>query len=618
MANYKASRDVSEESRNSEMKSDAGNFRQECILSSFEDISDLLRFFQKFSFEIRKIERRTLSKFEHDQASGRLFLNNEDKLRARVALDFLQSLMDVKRQSHVGKRASKSSTEHKKKVYNYQEKLESNKEKREKALLERYLQELDPALAFPYEGSLVISSDELDVYENFGGEPLVLLNPIRIKFHCHIDYSPKLSLIHIRCQNSLELKEALHHVKLFYFEQASYHRLERSCLSLHILNLDSRSNFNIFYDREFVLSMKFLPKRIHLRAIPSTSSSVANEETLEKIRNGNVQAMKNYILASFYNVYLFIGVVFMRVKVGVPLFERLKIGENETNTNSIQDASRILLEKQTKSSFLRYLAPNYVSERILSSMESIKDESGKQVFEAFGTNPLNVVHFTLNDIHNTKKNLTAIWDKPVGRPNRWYIDSNTKDTLSITHCNLNTLSWNLYIKYGKHTHDSQAYSDFASSIIMDNKNRIYFLNTSEVFVETVIVKLKHKFYHVPSGYHLHLTRFEAHAMGQNTFIDSDTQPGIQVYRVGQDTSVLRYGLSFWDPNWDRIFAENQHRLSGSSPTYKPSLQTIFPEGIEAFISHSQSIVLQVASLANQFNGNQNIFEADNSISDSMV
>ncbi|EPX73447.1 uncharacterized protein SOCG_02671 [Schizosaccharomyces octosporus yFS286] len=617
MAKHKSSRDTLQVSRDTDTKFNDPSFRHECVLPSFSDESDFVRFFQRFTFAIRKIERRTLSKFEYDQASGKLFLNSEDTLRARIALDSLQLLLYAKKQNHSSKRAPKKFSEGKKKVYNLQENLEVNKNKREKALLKKLYQELDLSLAFPCEGSFLIPFDDFDVYEYFGGESLVFLNAIRIRFRCYIDYSPNLSLIHIRCQNPSSLKQALHHVKLFYFEQASYHRLKRSHLNLHVLDLNHTcSNLKIFYDREFVLSRKFLPNRIHLRGIPSLSSSSA--ESLEKIRNDNVQTIKNYTLASIFNVYLYIGVIFMRVKVGVPLFERLKIGENETNTNSIQDASKILLEKQTKSSFLRYLAPNDVSERILSSLESIKDINGKQVFEAFGTDPLIVAHFTLTDIHNSKKILTAVWDKPVGRPNIWYVESSMKDTLSIVHCNLNSLSWNLSIKYGEHFNDSKAYGSFASSIIMDNKDRIYFLNTAEVFVETVAVKLKNKFYHVPSGYHFHLSRFETHSLGKNTYIDSDTQPGIQVYRIGQDTSLLRYGLSFWDSNWDRIFAENQQRSSGSPPTYKPTLQTFFPEGIEAFIFHSQSIVSQVATLANQLNDNHNIFEADNSVSASIV
>ncbi|EPY51087.1 fungal protein [Schizosaccharomyces cryophilus OY26] len=610
MAISEASEPDSEDTRDAQMSVNSVRFRRECILPSFEDISDLNRCFQKFSFEIRKVERRTLSKFEIDQTSGKLFLSNEDNLRASIALNSLQSLVDTNRRSHFSKKAPKRSKEPKKKNYTFQEKLSSNKEKREKTLLKRYSQKLDPALTFPCEGSLVIPSDELDVYEYFGGAQLALLNPIRIKLHCFIEYSPKLSLIHIRCADYIKLKEALRH--------ASYQRLERSRLILHILNVDcSYSNTKVFYDREFILSRKFLPRRIHLRAIAS-HSSCTNGTTFEKIRTGNVQIMKNYILASLFNVYLYIGIVYVRVKIGVPLFERLKISENETNTNTVEDASKILLEKQTQSSFLRYLAPNDVSEKILASMESIKDERGNQVFEAFRTDHLTVVHFTLIDTQSCKKTLTAIWDKPVGRPNRWYLESSMKDALSITHCNLNTLSWNFYIKYGKPSRDSKAYSDFASSIVMDSNARIYFSNTSQIFVQTIIIKLKHKFYHITSGYHLHLTRFEGHSMGQSKYIDSDRQPGIQTYQLGQDTSILRYGLSFWDPNWDRLFVENQHRLSGSSPTYEPSLQTFFPKGIEAFIYHSQSITLQVASLANHFDGDQNIFEADNSISDSMI
>ncbi|KAL2313899.1 hypothetical protein POMI540_2507 [Schizosaccharomyces pombe] len=485
------------------------------------------------------------------------------------------------------------------------------KKKRDALILKKYLLNVDPSLSFRAEGLFTLPSDDLDVYEFFGGENLTLFNQVRVDCQCYIHYLPKLAVcilsnfflqdayisffqaFYVRCDSVKNLKVALKRVKHIFYEQVSLIRLERTQPILHLMNFDDYStSYELFYDRNFPLAKKYKPNSIYLHRLPESIPTPVDSVKINLIRERSFNLLKNFVSASLFNVFLFSGTVFMRVKVGIPLFERLKVGTNKVKNNSVNIAQSFL-EPQTRSTFLRYLFSDEVSVKVCHVLKELRSPTGEKLFESFSDDPITAVHFEVMNCKGVQDTLTAIWNTNSGKPSGWYLESTMYKALDVTYYNLNTLSWNLYIEYGHPTQNSTFYKEFISNISMSDDGRIYFMNTRDIKVRSLVVKLKHKYWHLSSGFHLHITRFEAHDMGKVKDIDTDFEPGLQCYQVGSDTSVLRYGLSFWDPKWDYLLADNQHKQQWQAPSYKPLISEFFPMGIEHFIETAQSIVMAV-------------------------
>ncbi|GBB93068.1 hypothetical protein RclHR1_02100017 [Rhizophagus clarus] len=445
-----------------------------------------------------------------------------------------------------------------------------------------YLSRPDYSQRFPFNECFVFPTTDIHI-SRFLGMKDEILNPIRIKYKCHIWHDPTLP-----CQNAIQIvgnsresvEIATTRVKNLFIKilasrsiphatqvadslLGTHHMVEQPHEPCEIRITDPLPRFYLLYLPNYESKVKLIK--------PVYMPSDLYFDFFHMIRDSNLKRFEDSLLKALETVHLFDEEIKMRVRFGHVCFTRIPLSKDYNNDVSLtinQLNDRVLKKTRTESKFATRIASEKSQLDDLIEVLSGSDQGWfclpSREFKIHATRKAEDKEFPCAfDIQlrngNEKNNL----GKHNGKIGLWSAIIGEKNVLDINmSCLSSEYSWKLQVNTAKRLLKAPPQENFIKGLRICPQGHLVYSNTKDINVLSVYEKTKWK-YPWNNDYIVEITKYDFWELSKYKYTRE------LEFFLNEEPFVVSFGVSFYKKSWDDNFALNLNLEVGEAPEWHP-------------------------------------------------
>ncbi|CAB5188348.1 unnamed protein product [Rhizophagus irregularis] len=415
----------------------------------------------------------------------------------------------------------------------------------------------------PFYGFFVIPDSDIPI-EQFIGKNGYMLDPVRIKFKCHIWHEPKHSYIKVVGKNDESVEEASLRVRGLFVKVFAYKSIPPRGWVFHMLEppnkphkvriADPPSWFIKPYD---VLDFKLLEPVFEGDKIPIVGKEDASKELdqsfdpaiLQGIRESNSKNIEDAFVKALQHIHLLDEVIKIRIRIGHVCLTRFPQRKDSNPLWAIDKFEKVLKNPRILSKFATCLATKdeqldkLFDDLIFRSkawenqmnLGKMKRKLENWTIPHVGKSIGQVILAKRTDRTHDKNDKIGLWDAVL----------NEKDILDISMaCLDSSYSWKILIQTARRLSNDKigAQGNFVYKLRICPKGRLVYSNTKEINVLSVCEKTKWKYWWL-KDYIIEITNKEP-------------------------SPIVTYGITLYNKSWDEV-SFNSNLEPGEVPEWYP-------------------------------------------------
>ncbi|RIA83606.1 hypothetical protein C1645_785960 [Glomus cerebriforme] len=435
---------------------------------------------------------------------------------------------------------------------------------------------------FPFNGYFIFPTSDIEISRFIGAKDEVL-NPVRIKYKCHIWYEPTLpgsNIMKIVGDSKESVETATIRVENLFLKTfssitskgAEFHMVEPPQTPCKVEIVDPPSWFHLPYgESKIKLLRPFYEEKDddELKLMPSSDFS----DIFQEIRETNITTIKDSLLNALETIYLFNEEIKMRVRFGHVCFTRIPLPRNfDKDALSVEQLNEKVMKKiRTESKFATCLATE--GNQLDGLFEVFSEQNQKCKGSPFREFKIRAIRKATSDkewpiafdIQLNKNGENNAYDgQNECKIGLWNAVINERNILDLNmSCLDNDYSWKIQIKTARRFHTNPQ-QEFTDKLKICSQGRLVYSNTNKIMVISICEKTKWK-YLWNKDYIIEITRYEFWELSKYKYFSENAE-----IRLNQEPPPnVSYGVTFYKKSWDDNLSLNVDLDVGEAPTWHP-------------------------------------------------